>query len=427
MENIYLNIFFGFLFLIIVLLFFYQFKYRKFSKSLQQIKKGLDKINSGDFRVQMPNSSDKQVGALYKSINFIAKKLADKVESSVSQSNEIDLILRNMSDGLIAINSKHKIIKINKPAKLLLDIKTESVIGKSIQEAIRNSELQDLAITSLKNHSSSEKEIVLYDGSDQYWRARATPLIDAQGDCVGSVVVLNDITKMRQLERIRRDFVANVSHELKTPITSIKGFVETLLDGALHNTKDADKFLKIISSQSDRLDAIIEDLLSLSRIEEESESGKIFLEKNLLSPVINSSVFMCKKQLDDKLIDLKINCSSDVIVKINPLLFEQALVNLIINAIKYSSSQGEIVIDVKNLNSNIEITVKDYGCGIPEEHLDRLFERFYRVDKSRSRHFGGTGLGLSIVKHIIQTHNGSVFVDSAVGKGTTFTISLPAN
>ena len=391
------------------------------------LKKGLDKICSGDFAVRIPISSHKEVGSLAESINLMAKKLADKVEASESQSNEIESILGSMSDGLIVINGSQNIIKLNQAAKFLLGIEDESAIGKSIQEAIRNSELQELAIRSFKSASSIEKEIVLYDDSDQCWRARSTPLIDAQEECVGAVIVLNDITKMRHLERVRRDFVANVSHELKTPITSIKGFVETLIDGALHNTEDANKFLEIISRQSDRLDAIIEDLLSLSRIEEGSENGKILLEKSVLADVVKSSVVMCKRQLEDKAIDLKINCPSDMIVKINSPMLEQALVNLISNAVKYSSDQSVISIDVKRVSINVEIAVKDYGCGISEEHISRLFERFYRVDKARSRDLGGTGLGLAIVKHIIQAHEGSIVVDSIVGEGTTFTISLPGN
>jgi signal transduction histidine kinase len=232
---------------------------------------------------------------------------------------------------------------------------------------------------------------------------------------------------LNEMEEVRRDFVANVSHELKTPITSIKGFVETLQEGAIDKPEEAKRFLEIIAKHTDRLNLIVDDLLSLSRLEEDDEKRKLSFETALLKPVLISAVELSKIKAESKNIKIDITCDEKITAKINSTLIEQAVLNLIDNAVKYSSNSSKIKIDVKKSDGQIEIIVADTGCGIGSEHLDRIFERFYVVDKARSRKLGGTGLGLAIVKHIAQVHNGSVSVESAVNKGSAFTISLPQN
>ena len=225
------------------------------------------------------------------------------------------------------------------------------------------------------------------------------------------------------LKAVRRDFVANVSHELKTPITSIKGFVETLRDGAMHDPEDASRFLEIIARQADRLHAIIEDMLSLSRIEQEKED--IVVSHVSLADIIKLAIECCRMKCEEKNITCEWHCGGDLEARVNPPLLEQALVNLIDNAIKYSDDGGRIEITALRDSGHIRIDVKDWGCGVGREHLTRVFERFYRVDKARSRKLGGTGLGLAIVKHISQAHGGHVAVESTLGVGSTFTIFLP--
>jgi two-component system phosphate regulon sensor histidine kinase PhoR len=225
---------------------------------------------------------------------------------------------------------------------------------------------------------------------------------------------------------LRRDFAANVSHELRTPITSIKGFAETLLDGALANPEDAERFLHIIARQADRLNTIIEDLLSLSRVEKETETGDILLSIGHIDKVLQAAVQDCSARAAERNIEVVLDCPSDLSVRMKADLLEQAVINLLDNAIKYSEPGKQVRITGYREDHLATIAVKDQGSGIAEEHHSRLFERFYRVDKARSRTMGGTGLGLAIVKHIALAHRGQVAVESALGQGSTFFIRLPA-
>ncbi|HET6881209.1 MAG TPA: ATP-binding protein, partial [Pirellulales bacterium] len=257
-------------------------------------------------------------------------------------------------------------------------------------------------------------------------QANGTALRDPYGRPIGAVIVLNDVSRLRQLENLRRDFAANVSHELRTPITSIKGFVETLLDGAMANPPDAERFLNIIGRQADRLNTIIEDLLSLSRIEKETESGGIVLSVGSLAKVLQAAVNDCSARAAERDVQVVLDCPSDISARMKADLLEQAVINLLDNAIKYSEPGKQVWVRGYREEHLATIAVEDQGSGIAEEHHTRLFERFYRVDKARSRKLGGTGLGLAIVKHIALAHRGQVAVESQVGKGSTFFIRLPA-
>lgn len=237
------------------------------------------------------------------------------------------------------------------------------------------------------------------------------------------LLLSRDISKLARLETMRRDFVANVSHELKTPITSIKGFIETVLDGA--TPEDTERFLRIVARQADRLDAIIDDLLSLSRIEKEAEASDIVLATTRLKEIVYGAAHDCLLKADERGVKFDIQCPDDAQARVNALLLQQAVRNLLENAVKYSDSGGFVVVSVEALPDEVRIAVIDRGCGIAPEHHARLFERFYRVDKARSRKLGGTGLGLAIVKHIVLAHRGRVTVESALGKGSKFTIHLP--
>jgi len=238
------------------------------------------------------------------------------------------------------------------------------------------------------------------------------------------LIVVHDVTRLRKLENARRDFVANVSHELKTPVTSIKGFVETLVEGAIQDPEHAVEFLKIIGRQADRLGAIIEDLLSLSRIEQETEQGKIHLVGRKIKGILRAAIQACTSRAEEKEISVGLDCSDDLRARVNGPLLEQALINLIDNAVKYSGPGSAVQVAAGMENGQVVVKVVDQGVGIPKEHLPRLFERFYRVDPSRSRKVGGTGLGLAIVKHIAQAHGGKVAVESTPGQGSAFSLFL---
>jgi len=277
----------------------------------------------------------------------------------------------------------------------------------------------------LSSQGSVEREMSLSTEEGRFVSAHGTILRDAEGNRIGALIVLNDITQLRRLENIRRDFVANVSHEIKTPITAIKGFVETLSDGRVNDRNDRERFLEIITRHVNRLEAIVEDLLRLSRIEKDAETEGInFIEANLRH-VLENAIQVCRPKAESKGINLELICDETIIAKIDPPLLEQAVVNLLDNAIKYSPEKSSIRLETSRNKEELVIDIVDRGSGIEKEHLPRLFERFYRVDKARSRKLGGTGLGLAIVKHIVQAHRGRVTVQSSPGNGSTFSIHLP--
>jgi two-component system phosphate regulon sensor histidine kinase PhoR len=249
-------------------------------------------------------------------------------------------------------------------------------------------------------------------------------LTDARGRRTGAVIVLNDMTRVRRLEAIRRDFVANVSHELKTPVTSIQGFVEALVEGGVKEPAQVERYLSIIAKHAARLNSIIDDLLTLSRLEEAGERRALRFEIGPLKPVLKEAIALSGVKAEEKRITIDLACDDDLEARINPPLLEQAVINLVDNAIKYSPEGSRIHVEARREQTQVSISVIDEGCGIPPEHLPRIFERFYVVDKSRSRKLGGTGLGLAIVKHIAQAHDGRVAVASTPGQGSTFTIHL---
>lgn len=234
------------------------------------------------------------------------------------------------------------------------------------------------------------------------------------------------IDRLKEIEDMRREFVANVSHELKTPVASIQGFAETLRDGAISDPEKAKQFLEIVAAHAGRLSAIIEDLLQLSRIEQEAENPQIIFERHSIKIVLEAAKTVCDSKALEKNIILEVKCDDGLTENINSVLLEQAVSNLIDNAIKYSEKNSVVKIEASSEGKNIRIEVKDSGCGIPKEHLPRIFDRFYRVDKGRSRKLGGTGLGLAIVKHIAQVHGGYVSVESTVDQGSTFVIHIPS-
>jgi two-component system phosphate regulon sensor histidine kinase PhoR len=294
---------------------------------------------------------------------------------------------------------------------------------------VRNPDLRRFALRAIDCREPVEDDLVLHGLRDRTIRLRGTALRDVSGEG-GAVIVLNDVTEMKRLEHIRRDFVANVSHELKTPVASIKGFVETLLDGAALDAADNQRFLEIIARQADRLAAIIEDLLALSRIEQSEEAGNLPLEAVPIASVFAVVAADCGLRVRERAIQIETSCPDDLVAEVNAPLLEQAVINLVDNAIKYTDTGRTIWLSAAAETAaegreELVIRVRDEGCGIEAEHLPRLFERFYRVDKARSRKQGGTGLGLSIVKHIVQAHGGTVAVDSTPGVGSTFTIRLP--
>jgi two-component system phosphate regulon sensor histidine kinase PhoR len=359
-------------------------------------------------------------------MNETASKVRTAMDSLTEQRNMLDAVLESMTEGVMAIGCDERLIGMNHFACELLGIDIEKARGRLIQEATRDVDLLGFIKTSLDSGKLEETEITLNGSRERIVKLTGSPLHGSDGSMTGAIVVLADCTKLRHLEGIRRDFVANVSHELKTPITSIKGFVETLLGGAKDSPEETRKFLEIISKHAARLNGIVEDLMELSRIEEAQASGSITLDEADPRKAVELSVAYMKDKADLK----KIVIESDIKpgkCRMNLSLIEHAVSNLLDNAINYSEEARKVYVSGQAVGSDYAIKVRDEGIGIEKHHLPRIFERFYRVDKGRDRSKGGTGLGLAIVKHIMEAHGGSVSVESDLGIGSTFTITLPVS
>jgi two-component system phosphate regulon sensor histidine kinase PhoR len=352
--------------------------------------------------------------------------LREQLQEALQKRDERDAVLASMIEGVVAVNRDFSLLSINDSAKRLLHLtEDEMPFGTPLREVVQDNAFYELVEKVISTHVNIKQEIQLEDSQNTLLYVHGTPLRDKAHHGNGAVIVFHDVTHIRRLETIRKDFVANVSHELKTPITSIKGFVETLLDGALANREDAERFLAIVSRQADRLSAIIEDLLSLSRLEQQGSNHGLKRSGIRVAELFDRCYQACLFKLDEKNIRVKIHCEKSLTVNVNIHLMEQALINLLSNAIKYSSANTEVLLEARNHGHTVSFAVSDSGIGIPEKELPRIFERFYRVDRARSRHMGGTGLGLAIVKHIAQVHGGSVQVESELTKGSRFEIVLP--
>ncbi|MBN1867023.1 PAS domain-containing protein [Candidatus Sumerlaeota bacterium] len=398
---------------------------RPISRSLARLKTGAERFARGELGIPLAVPDSLEIGALAESMNRMAAELDDRIQTTVRQRNELEAVLAGMVEGVLAVDGEENILNLNQAAARLLDVDAAQSRRKPLQEVVRNVEIHELVRRVMDSGEPGETETVFQGDRDAVIRVRVAPLRDAKKESAGVLAVMNDLTDLRHLEKVRRDFVANVSHELKTPITSIKGYVETLLDGASHNAEDLDRFLKIIHRQVDRLHAIVDDLLALSQIEEDDRKGQVLLGRGALLPVIEGAVGLCKAAALEKDTAIHVSCSPDIQADIDPHLLGQACVNLIDNAVKYGEPGSEIHVEVATDNGEIVIHVRDQGPGVAQEHLARVFERFYRVDKARSRELGGTGLGLAIVKHIAQAHGGRATVESELRKGSVFSIRLP--
>ncbi len=350
--------------------------------------------------------------------------LQRRQQQTLTDANAQQQVLFNsMLEGLLLLDRHHRIYLANRAFKNLFRVKAE-LRGKTIVEALRVPELDALVKRVETDGQVFDYELKLPDLNERWLRVNAAAVFNSAGERDGTILVFHDLTRLKQLERTREEFVANVSHELRTPLSLIKGYVETLLDGARHNPEVAQRFLKIIERNAQRLDLLIQDLLTISAL----ESGRMKLN---LQPVDLHS--LAEKVLND--LHGKADARGTTLLNLLPAFFaqvdanrlDQVFANLIDNAIKYGRTQGRVTVGGRQTETGmIEVSVTDDGPGIPTEALDRVFERFYRVDKARSRDQGGTGLGLSIVKHIIQSHGGEVWVESELGKGATFYFTLPA-
>jgi two-component system phosphate regulon sensor histidine kinase PhoR len=401
---------------------------RRVIRPVANLRRGLIRIGRGELDYRLPVPSVPHLADLTRAINRTADRLQKHINALNHERSLRTLILANMTHGVIAIDPGHAVLDMNESARCLLGLKHVAAAGTLISDVLREPVLLSLIDDSEHSEGPVERELTVANGvgGGRRLNMRATALNDADGRRVGTLLVLSDVTLLRHLETVRQDFVANVSHELRTPVTSIKGFAEALLDGALDDPEKAERFVQIIMRQSNHLESIIRDLLELSRLDERAGQS-LDQRETPLSEIVQHAVELQQALADERGVTLAVTCGAELTVRVHAGLVEQALVNLIDNAIKYGVNGGvnRVEIEAAQEGPTVRITVRDHGQGIEPQHIGRLFERFYRVDKGRSREQGGTGLGLAIVKHIAQLHGGTVTVTSEPGKGTVFTLRLP--
>lgn len=400
---------------------------KKFMEPIDELTRTATLISNGDYDQKVYIDNGDEIGELATAFNAMTFTLRKNLWDIETKNSELEAILTSMDTGIAAIDEHYRIILCNEPFQQLLNIQGD-IVNKVFYEVMRNPHMFSVIEKSVDEDEFISEEIVLNLNDEQLiLEVSAMPIRGKKNknSKYGVLLSVENITHLRKLENIRRDFVSNVTHELKTPLTSIKGFVEVLKDGAMEDAGSANRFLDIIDIESDRLTILIEDILSLSEIE------SMKLDKNTGNYQINNIVNEVKEILDikakNKDLEVKLNLQEDLpIFKCNRDRIKQLFINLVDNAIKYTD-QGSVSVECKESRDKayIVISVSDTGIGIEDQHLERLFERFYRIDKGRSRKLGGTGLGLSIVKHIVELYHGTIDIKSEFGKGTSIKIRLP--
>lgn len=400
---------------------------RRLSRPLEEMTSGALRFAAGDFSQKIAVAGSDEVGSLAQAMNRMVTELDLRLKEAENRRNELETVVASMLEGVIAVDLEAKVLYMNGAAARQLDVSRFEARGGNILEVVRNIDLLRLIQKTLAVDAPVEGTVILNRGreDERVLQMHGAQLFDADRQRIGALIVCNDVTRLLRLENLRRDFVANVSHELKTPITSIKGYVETLLSEVEDNQPHFREFLGIILKQSNRLQAIVEDLLTLSRIEQETSREEIRLTAGPIKEVLAEAIEACAAKAADKPVEISLACPDQLSARINAPLLEQAISNLLDNAIKYSRPGSTVRVEGEASPGEVVIRVSDSGPGIPEQHLPRLFERFYVIDKARSRKMGGTGLGLAIVKHIVQLHGGQVTAASQMGRGSIFTITLP--
>ncbi len=389
-------------------------------RRLQQFAESLPAHRAGDGL--RPDGSD-ELGSLAASLNRMAAQMQDLVDKLSLESNRREAILASMAEGVLAVDSNLRVTFCNDAFARAVGAATPVPERLPVLELVRDPAFLDLLSRVLVTGETVRERIHLAAAEGRWFEVQCAPLAPATRR--GAITILHDITEIERLERIRKDFVANVSHELRTPLTAIRGYAETLLDGAIHDDENNLKFLEKIRAHSIRLNNIASDLLALSEL----ESGGPQPEPEPVSvrAAVEAALRTVESEARVRGITLRTGTLDNAEVMGSRIRLEQALVNLIDNAVKFNRPGGRVTVQITRDDSDVKITVEDTGIGIPSEDLPRIFERFYRVDKTRSREVGGTGLGLSIVKHAVERMNGAVAVESQLGKGSTFTITLPAS
>ena len=398
---------------------------RRVTRPVTEMQAVAHRMAEGDLDQKVPVTGTDEIAELGRALNRMALRLREKMQDLEGERAKAAAILDSMVEGVIAIDHRGRLLLMNPGARAIFGLLEEPVEGRSFLEVVRQKELFDLAeaCQSCRPGEDCRREVELGPPIRRILEAHAVPVSFGPEER-GSLLVLHDITALRRLEQVRREFVANVSHELRTPLTSIKGYLETLLDGALAEPANARRFLEIAHTHAERLGRLVDDLLQLSDL----ETGKVIL--NLapvpLREVAADVLAIFENQTAQKTLAFLNHVSPDLRVRADRDRLAQVLVNLVDNGVKYTPEAGQITLDAaRGPRGLIEIRVTDTGIGIPSTDLPRITERFYRVDKARSRELAGTGLGLAIVKHLVQAHGGELSIESELGKGTMVRFTVP--
>jgi len=394
-----------------------------FSRPVREMSDVARRLAAGDYAARVQGFEPDEHGKLGSTLNLLAERVQSKIQELSHDKAQLAAILSNMTEAVVAVDSAGRILIVNNALSRMFAVEAGAAVGKMLLEVLRHNPLDELVRKVIASRSPAVDEIRTFTPEERVFEAQAVPLTE-EGRFTGALVVLHDITRLRRLEQVRRDFVANVSHELRTPLASIKGFAETLEMGAVDDAKIRGEFLSAIQNQADRMTALVEDLLDLTAIE--SGQRDPIRQPVSLREVLDDVALGLRPLAFRRKVSLSLSVSPDL-----PSLgadrgqVRQVFVNLLENAVKFNREGGTVSVDGQIAGDMIEVRVVDTGLGIPAQDLPRVFERFYRVDKARSRDMGGTGLGLSIVKHIVEAHGGTVSADSTIGKGTTFLVRLP--
>lgn len=397
---------------------------RRVNLPMKEIIRISKKFSQGDFsdRIYLKQEND-EFAELANNLNQIAEQIQLTINSLNQEIFKREIILSNMAEAVIAIDDESKIIFVNSASEKIFNFSQPLVIGEYLWKVIRNEELLNLFSLAKSNGKILNQEINFYFPFRKIFRVSISSF-KIKNRSSGLVMIFHDITELKKLEQVKIDFVANVSHELRTPLTNVKGYIETLKNGAINDLKVAKEFLEILDQQTDKINNIINDLLLLSHLE--SGEANISLTAVDVSEVVRKVFESFRDRIEEKKLKLNIKIPSQLSpVKANRNYLEQVFNNLLDNAIKFTPAGGEINISARSLGNKVEMEVKDNGIGISQDDLERVFERFYQVDKERSPENKGTGLGLSIVKHIIRIFGGQIDVESELGKGTRFYFTLP--
>jgi two-component system sensor histidine kinase VicK len=394
---------------------------RTITDPIKEVISKAEKLAKGEFEQIVTVKSDDEVGQLTGMFNYLSDRLKTTLDETGNEKNKLNTILTNMTDGIIAVAITGEIIHTNPAVYDIFSITKEEMENKSFDDISKKLSWE---INHEDLFTDSEKANNFLVINDLIIKTTVVLFGNEKDEKVGAIIVLQDVTEQEKLDRMRKEFVANVSHELRTPLTTIKSYTETLLDGALENKEHAIKFLKVIDSESERMTRLVKDLLQLSKLEYDSIQWN--MKKISIYKIVSECVYRMNISAEQKNQVLEFNSDLDIPEIMGDRdRIEQVIVNILSNAIKYTPENGKIIINLSLKENEIIVNVTDNGIGIPKEDLPRLFERFYRVDKARSRMLGGTGLGLSIARQIVEAHKGKIKIQSEYGQGTQVFISLP--